>query len=1074
MKRIKLHLSACLLLAGSAAFVSSCQDYEPFSEERVQDVAYVREFERQFGEIDPNQNWDLFGQLAQGIGPVTRALVGNGVDVTHPDTEFSSGEEGVANGYLKVDEEKNQQYAKMLPEDGGTRRGNTSAGQLYYYQTNLGRVTQNFVSTAREFQFALVHAFTDGISKDHVGIYWYTDEDGEGVEDIFGSDGVLYHIKKQSIYDLSDCQHIEYYYPNNGNPLTQNFSSNNMSAPFGWSATYFLTPVYKVTIPSSIPSYGFWIKQDGAGTKYSEPKLNDLVTITDMASHTDQSYVATFNLKSLDPNSTDDTQYLCFEDWMGGDSNFDLNDIVFGVWGIDETTIIDRDAINEQAILVCEDLNTYDFDFNDIALGLHYKEQSGKAYEYNTVTKEYTVTEDETKKKKTLTITAMAAGGAFESTVKFNTVKGVKEFGKIHELMGETGVTTATGHAIINAREAKYPGDGEVYTIVESHDASGNLTTTLQKGSTPVETVSEDAVLPSRITLTSGANKYPTYLSQLFGEGFFQIFCTQGNSTNSDGVSAEKLLTNGQYKDYTSPARENYGIGNGIATVPQMMLLPYYFEWPREEVWIANAYEGFSDWVSDITATNWIYDTQAPGNVVDRGNFTRETEINSGDSSDPGSEKETFTISVQSPVNFTFTETVPPRTYNHAVYIDLHGILINEGASGVLKINYKNKPTSTIYIDDANGNELYKDHSGYDPIGYPLTPSKLSQAIASGGIYIMNYDDEEFEIEDAQVILEVVGVTDPDTRHTLTVENESITFTDSNPVNIGAQSDATTITYTSTNEDVAIVDASGKVTPVADGQCVIVVKAEKGENDDKEAATKRVTVYVSLGANSSSKCTVDTEDNKKYLVQGAGDINGDAYIRIKFSDEYTGNFKVGISESTTGNLYYRYKDVFTEVVANNVYEYKTENGSTFQTYPYVYITDSEGNALPDGTIESVWVYAEGSGDPGGSSETNLTVTQTGTLEHNYQDTEYTITGPASALTVGATLSFEIEGDGNGKKADCYTADNKGGTQLINNGNSVTLTQAMIDAISVSGGTFTIYAITWGGETLKSATITPKE
>ena len=63
----------CLLLAGTMVFVSSCQDYEPFSDETLHDKAYTQEFVKQFGEIDPDQDWDLFGQLARHIGPVTRA-----------------------------------------------------------------------------------------------------------------------------------------------------------------------------------------------------------------------------------------------------------------------------------------------------------------------------------------------------------------------------------------------------------------------------------------------------------------------------------------------------------------------------------------------------------------------------------------------------------------------------------------------------------------------------------------------------------------------------------------------------------------------------------------------------------------------------------------------------------------------------------------------------------------------------------------------------------------------------------------------------------------------------------------
>ena len=74
-KKITLSLRRCLLLAGTMALVSSCQDYEPFSDETLHDKAYTHEFERKFGKIDPNQNWDLFGQLARHIGPETRAIM---------------------------------------------------------------------------------------------------------------------------------------------------------------------------------------------------------------------------------------------------------------------------------------------------------------------------------------------------------------------------------------------------------------------------------------------------------------------------------------------------------------------------------------------------------------------------------------------------------------------------------------------------------------------------------------------------------------------------------------------------------------------------------------------------------------------------------------------------------------------------------------------------------------------------------------------------------------------------------------------------------------------------------------
>ena len=136
--------------------------------------------------------------------------------------------------------------------------------------------------------------------------------------------------------------------------------------------------ICEVTIPASIASYGFYITNhdyDGSSTprtKYSESALNTKVP---EYGDIDVSWAATFNLKDLGLSQTDDQQYLCFEDWMDK-NNFDLNDVVFGIKDFDPSTIIDHDAENEKAILVCEDLNNFDFDFNDVVLGLNYKEEA--------------------------------------------------------------------------------------------------------------------------------------------------------------------------------------------------------------------------------------------------------------------------------------------------------------------------------------------------------------------------------------------------------------------------------------------------------------------------------------------------------------------------------------------------------------------------------------------------------------------------------------------------------------------------------------------------------------------------
>ena len=87
MKKVSTQstLLTSLLLSASVAFVSSCQDYEPYNDQHLQDVAYTHEFERQIGKIDPNQNWDLFGQLARKKNIGTRAPSADEITVTNLD-----------------------------------------------------------------------------------------------------------------------------------------------------------------------------------------------------------------------------------------------------------------------------------------------------------------------------------------------------------------------------------------------------------------------------------------------------------------------------------------------------------------------------------------------------------------------------------------------------------------------------------------------------------------------------------------------------------------------------------------------------------------------------------------------------------------------------------------------------------------------------------------------------------------------------------------------------------------------------------------------------------------------------
>ena len=781
MKKILSLLKGCLLLAGSAALVSSCQDYEPFSEQQVQDVAYNREFVKQFGEIDPNQNWDLFGQLARGTrGAGTRAASPN--DVTVADANYN----------VVVTQEDNKEYQKVLPE--------SNQSPTPYADTNLGRVTQDFTSTAREFTITPVHYNTGGA--DVIGIYWYTDDpDDAGATTITGADGNTYYVIRKQIYEnkthlvgikefykevtyatdahwneltaLSPTKYIiaqggekdvygnsysagkklvkadnqdyycewgqdwngykdyvkndllqlhpnEYYITDGSSDYPSEYGGNctsgllvykdtstisgsvqDASTLFEWGAAYLRSTPITVTVPATVPSYGFYITNGNTGSVYSESKLNTPVTFPDENEARPACYVATFDIHDID-ESQESQRYLCFEDWYGNNSsNFDLNDIVFTVTGINENHIVDNEASNEWAILVCEDLAQYDFDFNDVALLLNYTDG---------VSRDYTVDEDGnitnvvvTPGARTLTVTAVSAGGAFDSEVYIND----EDWGEIHSLLSGISPDDTKNPRILNAGK-NFNGNGSVKTLTGDD--------------LPEKNVAPDGV-------------YPTFLSQLFAtDGFFKIVC-EGNK------EAQKIIESG-----------TVNTNKDTPTAPQMMLLPDYFEWPQEQIHITEAYDGFAEWVQDVDAVDWIFTSQIEKNITDRGDLYVENNLT----------RIVGTVNltdIETGVSFTYTDkNGKVTTYQSCSKVsfdvdELKNMQQNQ-YYGRLTITYSLKPTTTTYLDYADGDQLMEDSSGQNTVTvYHLSKSQLQKAIDTGAIYFMGQNNQTVVVASAKLDL---------------------------------------------------------------------------------------------------------------------------------------------------------------------------------------------------------------------------------------------------------------------------------------------------------------------------------
>lgn len=328
----------------------------------------------------------------------------------------------------------------------------------------------------------------------------------------------------------------------------------------------------KVTLPANI-QIGFYIENNGTSIMYSEGSLNYQKLFSDKSEKVNACHVATYESETETDKNGKKLRYLAFEDWKN-DGDFDLNDIVFRAYGLE--TIVDNEEISEEGLFVCEDLGAFDFDFNDIVLKAKWRRYYKKTYTKDPSTGVITNVEVAQYPSDDLTITAMAAGGANRSDVYFKTktgpTTGVK-LGEIHQLLG------GEAPSIINAG-SRYGSDGESYTIQEEE-----------------------------FPTTWNSSKYPNgYVSQVFDEGNLYVIASTDNSIaqpeGAYNVEATRIIKSDNYK---------------TSGVPQMMLLPMYYEWCQESQPIDEVYTHFTDWVSDATKADWLVNGKVESRTTDRG-----------------------------------------------------------------------------------------------------------------------------------------------------------------------------------------------------------------------------------------------------------------------------------------------------------------------------------------------------------------------------------------------------------------------------------------------------------------------
>lgn len=262
----------------------------------------------------------------------------------------------------------------------------------------------------------------------------------------------------------------------------------------------------------------------------------------------------------------DDYRYFSFEDWL----DCDFNDIVFLVDPQSDSTPIDMEVDTNPCIVAVEDMgatNESDIDFNDIVFAVEHVAGQPKAF-----------------------VTMLASGGSYESQLLYNgKVVGKTGADGIGKVVAGPGMGKSLDHvnmwfdessvkAIVNVGNGIDPGFGNLTTVEIDVDPDFSMAPRMEKDN-----------------LTSPSDNLAGFSVQV---------------THNEDVQTQ----------ITCP--------DGLGQVPQMLVIPSGWYWPKEGVAIHSAYPGgltadgdriasFQNWVSNQYEANetW-YVNYVDANVV--------------------------------------------------------------------------------------------------------------------------------------------------------------------------------------------------------------------------------------------------------------------------------------------------------------------------------------------------------------------------------------------------------------------------------------------------------------------------
>ncbi len=547
-----MKIKTFLGIALAAGSLVSCSVEDNTSEASQIMEDYTRNFIKQFGSIDPNQDWNVVEQknvtvdlaspshvkIYEKQGGVYR-LAADYKDVTKKTITFD-GLEGDDSPFLvSIDgakyaaengqtltitaaSKKSSTRASLIPIDGTyITHGRAETITLSSTDKTMRILAQNGVDHLKMSSVTLVAkgrlVLKKGQGVSYYPIYWNSPKKH--------TVGIYYHNNGELVLvpmftDKTDNEDLSFFTSKTGTkayPVEKDaedcwaytHTPTDVSPTGEWKVSYeesfkFQSKPYNIN-PNASLTLGIYVTVDGK-TYYSEPSLNE----------GGKSYFA--NKAISGSNGTDNGYiYICFDDPSdnGGEGDHDFNDLV--IYSPRDFTPVTEDEI--QWTVACEDLGgTFDYDFNDIVFRV--KHVSGNDY---------------------LTIYPVAAGGTLPAKLYYKNLPISEEwhqhFGNGYESTEMINTGRTEEHVIWPIRLEGIPTDWSMKTFTAGSTAK---------------------------------------------DGDFSIVVKR-----ADGV-------------------KNTVTGPSQGAAPQMLILPYEWQWPTELTHITKAYPNFGTWGSNYTNSTWV------------------------------------------------------------------------------------------------------------------------------------------------------------------------------------------------------------------------------------------------------------------------------------------------------------------------------------------------------------------------------------------------------------------------------------------------------------------------------------